>query len=347
MHSSVEKYLQHPIIQERSTVSLADIDKPVFYVCKSNKYDYELSEKTYGYKYIYKLLAGKLENDGQITWKGQDRNVSYTALKNLLFDNNFNGFSSSRGLAKSVFSPMRGNCKELSWHGEEGVSEEVFATEKSYLLVVDPMKVDVMSLIEMKNAQVEFGPVSERFFLYVAYELIFSLHDSRIKNGVTCMDYGRTNSSYGKCIIQEMRKEFLENLDCLPPWMPNNSDLVCELDKAVNVQDNERYDKLTENLREFTSGRKMDSWQTCLPPCLSMSVVFKKTDHISNYIGGSKLDLKTDNEVTVYTEMYSYDALSLIVDLGSAMGLWLGLSALTILDYGLVSCDYIYAKYIK
>ena len=90
-----------------------------------------------------------------------------------------------------------------------------------------------------------------------------------------------------------MRKEFLENLDCLPPWMPNNNrDLVCELDKVVDIQDVERYNRLAMNLLELTSGREMDCWKACLPPCISMSVVMKKTDYNSNLLGRSWLNLK-------------------------------------------------------
>ena len=173
-----------------------------------------------------------------------------------------------------------------------------------------------------------------------------SIQDSRIKDGVTCRDYERINSSYGKCLNQALRKEFLENLDCLPPWMPDNLGEVCELDKPVHIKDKEKYDRLTDNLLEFTSGRELDCWERCLPPCTYMSVVMKKTDYNSNLVGRSWLNLKASNKVTVHTEVYAYDAISLIVDLGSAMGLWLGLSALSVLDYGLLASDYIYAKCI-
>ena len=141
---------------------------------------------TYGYKYVYTLLAGKLENDSQITWKGQHRNVSYAALKRILYKNDFDDLSANDSFAKKVFSPIRGHCIELSWHGEDSASENVYTIEKSFLAIVDPSKVDVLSLIEMENARVDFGPVSDSFFLYIGYELIFTLQDSRIKDGVTC-----------------------------------------------------------------------------------------------------------------------------------------------------------------
>ena len=146
-------------------------------MCQDNKYDYALSEKVYGYKYIYTLLAGKVEHDSQTTWKGQHRNVSFADLEKILYENNFENFSTKYSHAKSVFSPVRGHCQELSWHGEESVSEFVYATEKSYLIMVDPLKVDVLSLIEMENARIDFGPVSDTLFLYLAYELMFSLQE--------------------------------------------------------------------------------------------------------------------------------------------------------------------------
>ena len=52
-----------------------------------------------------------------------------------------------------------------------------------------------------------------------------------------------------------------------------------------------------------------------------------------------------DNEVTVITDAYAYDVFSLVVDLGSALGLWLGLSALSIFDYILSFYESIRYKY--
>ena len=177
MQISVKKFVDQPIIQQTRTVTLAEVNQPVFFVCKNNMYDFKLSEKVYGYNYIYNLLAGKIENGSQITWKGRHRNVSFADLEKILYRNNFENFSTKHSNARSVFSPVRGHCKELSWHGEEGGSEYVYVTEKSFLIMVDPLKVDVLSLIEMENARIDFGPVSDTFFLYLAYELMFSLQE--------------------------------------------------------------------------------------------------------------------------------------------------------------------------
>ena len=67
MQISVKKFVDQPIIQQTRTVTLADVNQPVFFVCKNNMYDFKLSEKVYGYNYIYNLLVGKVENGSQIT----------------------------------------------------------------------------------------------------------------------------------------------------------------------------------------------------------------------------------------------------------------------------------------
>ncbi len=140
---------------------------------------------------------------------------------------------------------------------------------------------------------------------------------------------------------------FIKNIDCVPPWVPTNSDSVCEIDKEVQVKDTNDYEILTSDLIEMSSGLEMDILQTCLPPCRSMRVLMKKVDHTSQSLYKSWLVLKTAKDVVVYTEVYEYNGLSLVVDLGSAMGLWLGVSALTVLDYILQLFSFMEMKLFK
>ena len=65
----------------------------------------------------------------------------------------------------------------------------------------------------------------------------------------------------------------------------------------------------------------------------------------ANWKTRANLHLITKDSVTVHTDVYGYDIFSLVVDLGSALGLWLGLSALTIVDYIIEAFTYIRSKY--
>ena len=71
---------------------------------------------------------------------------------------------------------------------------------------------------------------------------------------------------------------------------------------------------------------------------MEMSILLsKKYDLTTNDI--TTVQIKLLDEIQVYTDVYSYDLFSLIVDLGSALGLWLGLSALGILDNLVLVCQ--------
>ena len=345
LQGSVKRYLEGPVIQEKSSIPLKSISQPKFIVCRENKFNYTLSEKTFGYEFVYTLLAGKMKGKNSISWQGKDGNVPYEDIKRILYGEQIRSLRTENNPFKSVFSPVRGNCIEIMWK-KDTVREVICNTENVYLLVVDPLRMYDISYIEMENARVSVGPSYGNFFEYATYEMLFSVYDTSIKDGVTCTDYEKINSTYGECVNEVVKDMFIKNIDCVPPWVPSNFDSVCEIDKAVQVKDTTDYEILTSDLIEMSSGLEMDIFQTCLPPCRSMKVLMKRVDHGSQ-LNKSWLVLKANKDVTVYTEMYEYNGLSLVVDLGSAMGLWLGVSALTVLDYILQLFSFMEMKLFK
>ena len=70
-----------------------------------------------------------------------------------------------------------------------------------------------------------------------------------------------------------------------------------------------------------------------------MNIKLERVDHKTLKDGESiGVDIYWPIEVKVKTTAYSFDKFALIVELGSALGLWLGLSALSFLDIALVCC---------
>lgn len=71
---------------------------------------------------------------------------------------------------------------------------------------------------------------------------------------------------------------------------------------------------------------------SCKASCTRMEVKLTKVFEIQNFPHFILMDVEHDEQVTVHTLTYSYDAFSLAVEIGSALGLWLGMSAIGILD---------------
>ena len=86
-----------------------------------------------------------------------------------------------------------------------------------------------------------------------------------------------------------------------------------------------------ENIHELLQNYELDVFKRCLPPCKTMKIKIKRVSYMSNYLNFAFLEARSTDWATVHTQVYSYDILSLTVDFGSALGLWLGLSCLSIL----------------
>ena len=125
---------------------------------------------------------------------------------------------------------------------------------------------------------------------------------------------------------------FLDLYACLPPWFPNSGMLTCEQNKKTNIPPEEHMENYRHDFVSFYYEMDLSKIKPCLPPCVTVNLDLIDVSYIQSVTNKATMRLHFENEVTVYTDVYAYDMFSLVVDLGSALGLWLGLSALSVLD---------------
>ena len=63
-----------------------------------------------------------------------------------------------------------------------------------------------------------------------------------------------------------------------------------------------------------------------------MKIKVEKTRYDRNRLNQASLKAFSKDWAVKHTKVYSYDEFDFVVDFGSALGLWLGLSCLSILD---------------
>ena len=67
----------------------------------------------------------------------------------------------------------------------------------------------------------------------------------------------------------------------------------------------------------------------CLPPCYQVLAKWNQKEHIPNMKSPAILDVYENTEtIPISKAVYSFDIFTLIVELGSALGLWLGINML-------------------
>ncbi len=333
MQNSILKYMERPIVQRTSTVKFEQIKNPEIYICQQNQFNYSLARE-FGYRSPIHFYIGNLTEFEVNSWRGKNGDNTTKDLIEILFNpdytfssvitkNNKKGIENSEKYDK-VFIAPQGFCMKLK--SVKSGFGETFTTTESSLFLVDPFRSSSMRLIGHDYEVINFGNSLNDLHEGQNYEIEISLHDSRINDGLTCTDYDKYKSSYGHCtenmIIQFMLKWF----GCVLPWVMKSSYNMCD-QLMIN---NSLSEKLLD-VKNFIFGIETIFLQPCKKPCQTIKFHTKRIDFWKRK-NHSALLFNIVDEVTIYTDTVSYDMFSLVVDLGSALGLWLGLSAVSIFD---------------
>ena len=352
MKHSIEKYFEGPTMPQTSQTLVDEVTMPVLYACQDRQFNHAKGNY-YGYNLIT-FLFGIITDSDDISWKGKFGNRTSTELLQELYAPDYRNYTvvtrtmENNGTMGSTYHDYKvdfilpfGYCMKVN-HMEKGISIE--GTKRTNLLLVDPFFNNNIRVTEMDNAKHAFGPTGDDTFDVFQYLMKLSIHDKSIHDGKTCTDYTKQDTSYGKCIHDILEDNLMQSYGCLPPWFPNEHGKICEQDKDLEIKDMKAVNIIKSDILDLIKGLELDMFKICLPPCLTMHVHLKELLHTTNRKLDGLIEYNVADDVTVFTDVYAYDIFSLFVDLGSAIGLWLGLCALSILD-SLMSIMSKFSKY--
>ena len=152
----------------------------------------------------------------------------------------------------------------------------------------------------------------------------------------SCTNYPtQQHNSYKTCVDEEMRSKMLPLLGCMVPW-------VSQRDQCFTIL--ERLPKHESLLKELQSiilaawgGYEYES-ENCPRPCTLISVEAK---YLQSGTGGANNYISIDFAPFVQLEyiVLQYDFTQLVVEIGSSLGLWLGLSVVGLFDILVIVVD--------
>ena len=330
MKNSISKYVEKPVAQLVSTVNFEQISEPLIYVCQKGQFNYTIS-KQHGYKDYSHLVLGTIDGFGNASWNGNHNDKSFQELQNLIFQRNYskvdthiyNHLTDAWEDLKNVnvYINPHGFCIKLDKINRDLI--QIVTSKESTLFIVDPFHANTVTLLGRANSFLDIGHQENGLYESSYFDLEVNLYDSSIMNGHSCADYEILGTSYGECLKNNLKDFMLKSLGCLLPWFPDQHHPICKF-----VEKTEANDKAFTEIKKFLVGWK-NTLHQCLPPCHRMSFRLKLVDEWVRE-NEARVEFDIPNNVTVLRDYYAYDEFSLIVDLGSALGLWMGLSALDI-----------------
>ena len=220
--------------------------------------------------------------NGHYSWRSKYGNLTFKDLQHKIFHYDYNKSSTNNSELK--FLMPYGFC--LKFNKTVIKKTRLFSDKKSIFMLTDPQKINNLRTNEMENSRIKYGPTTNNLFDMAAYEIQYSLYDSRIHDGKTCTDYTRIKSSYEDCILSVLKARLLKYYKCLPPWFPKQFGQTCEVDKEIEVQhENPGHlleysdEKIMYDMNELIFGRELKMLKDCLQPCLSQDVKIVLATH--------------------------------------------------------------------
>ena len=322
---SLDKYLRYPVVIQESFTSINTIEKPDIQVCYHNFFDYEKASEL-GYDWRSKLLAGMLPNSSNPSWKGKHGNSSFQEILHLVYERDFSKVTVSKP-TELIYIFAKGFCLQVN-----GFRKNLIVTttskekELKVYLIHKSKEKRLTSDKENPASEVVIGATSNVTFDYKAVELSYQVQDNTIFEGSTCVDYRNKEDSFGDCNYKALATYLHDLYGCYPPWMDLDGKNVCEIDIESKNVGAKTLNNTFQDLNTLFDGIKLDIMKQCLPPCYQVHVKWNEKELAQNWIGKAWLEVYDNTDtVPVSKAVYSFDIFTLTVELGSALGLWLGI----------------------
>ena len=270
-------------------------------------------------------LENKHLYNKEINWGGH-KNLTFDEAAKLLFHPNYNNIEFNPHLPfEDVFIWPHGFCKRKT--GIISFDEIMIATPGAAMkvFITDPGRSLFYKISETSQVGSKIILDSYRIHRFFQVKVVEKL---LYKDYEHCSDYGPDHEyiSLAECVEEEGKRMFVPLLGCMIPWMSDEQ--RCTQPVFMSTQNlNVLLDYLLGNYNKIKSGLDLES--SCLPPCHQLEV---QTTHLRDFKAASwdfsKIYLMFENNIARGTSAPKYSVSDLLVEVGSSLGLWLGLSVI-------------------
>ena len=338
MGNAIVKYISNPTVTSTSHRNIESITPPLITICQTGQYDWERAEEQ-GYKRRIEFFKGLSSKNNGITWGGKDNLTFHESIRHL-----FKAETKNIHVHKTVKKEERfiipyGHCLDLRNmsmnQGDSTLNRIEIEKGKYRLYITDPAmglhyKITEPSMVgDIIQLDTEFNKstIYKKHYLIEIEQTVLN----PAKSGEECSSYDEDNSfkSYAECIYTEHINKLFPDLGCNIPWILHKDN--CQ--GLINSTYSKETDKYLHNIIYYSIIALNLPSTSCKHPCVKLRVTSKYLNTIETVNGINSFILHFDRDIKVSESISQYNGFDLTVEVGSALGLWLGLSAIGLFDY--------------
>ena len=332
MGNALAKFISNPTVTSTSYKNIENITPPLITICQTGQYDWERG-KELGYKRRKEFLKGVSSKNNGTTWGGKD-NLTFHESIRLLFKAETKNIHVHETVKKEErFIIPYGHCLDL--HNMNSIHPIDIEEGKYRLYITDPAmglhyKISEPSMVgDIIQLDTHFNKstIYNMFYLIEIEQTVLN----PAKSGEECSYYNEDNSfkSYAECIYSEHFNKLFPELGCNIPWMSHKDN--CQ--GLINSTYREETDKYLDDIIYYSNMALNLPSTSCKVPCVQLRATSKFLSTIETKNGNNTFILHFDPTIKVRESISQYNGFDLTVEVGSALGLWLGLSAIGLFDY--------------
>jgi hypothetical protein len=146
--------------------------------------------------------------------------------------------------------------------------------------------------------------------------------------------------TYAECVNGELKKNLMQILSCIPSWLMHETRSTPhhECPNTINMESKVKADFIKDKLQKFVKQInyedkvELESDNACKLPCNQLEIYAHETSYFEGEWDNNWFNLHFEDMAEVKKDVSNYDEFNLIVEVGSSLGLWIGLSALAVFD---------------
>ena len=368
---AISKLIDPPVAETADIFNIADTKLPMITICARNQWN-QTSLQNFGYFDNMEFLAGfgGFEEDDYVFAWGAQHNLSYVQLLDGVLNIDTNNpyevmkpedkdYESEPIVYETRFYPKFGLCADiqdyrLTKNGDVLLDIEVNMFQQFFDNAYDLYRNNFTAQIFLTDMQLRtktslhlqshWGSSIniENGWDYQYVVKVEHLSIFNPKKPANCREY--VDEEYEGTVQEKLHDLFHPLIDCVPPWVSEKDQCTGVINATEEVTDKYWYN--TEVYDTFESISDMIDYpaqKRSTKPCtVTRSNVMKNAKKFTEKtLISSMIRFQFDNLVVQRTKMLAYGFSDFLIDLGSSLGLWFGLSVFGITDLGIAALQFV------